>query len=192
MAYVAHNVYANGINNEVLGGSNIYIALLSGEVTTSADLLTKMLAVSEVRVGALGANDTVNGSEQTGTPTANNKVGKFNNKSLQLSSISYNRTKSVEGDTNFANSAVNNGTQNPSKVATHFAVVKFTGTATSLVSYKIDNGGGSTTDVKFLGPNGSTAAQHEVLIVGNLTSQPTINADSNFMFGGATIQFTEA
>ena len=34
--------------------------------------------------------------------------------------------------------------------------------------------------------------QHEVLIIGNLTSNPTINEDSNFMFGGAKITFIEA
>ena len=197
MAYVASDVYGNGINNEILNGeAKIYIALTSGDRTSSPDdasFLKKILAVSELRSGSGSTNDSTEGVN--GAPETVNNVGNFSDKILSLLSVSYNRTKSVEGDAaNFGLCDVNNsGVSDPSKVATNFAIIKYTGEVKPLVAYQVDNGN-STDNIVFSGPsiNSEDASNHKVLIVGSLTSNPTINKDSNFMFGGAKITFTEA
>ena len=200
MAYVANEVYANGIMNEILSDSGkIYIALTSGDKGESNDavFLKNVLAVSELRSGG-GANN--NTSELTNENIDNadmNNVGSFANKILNLLSVSYNRTKSVEGDAgNFPYCNVN-GEDNTSasRMATHFAIIKYDGPAETLTAYQVDDSiGGGTHSIVFKGPTitSSNISKHKVLIVGNLTSNPTINEDSNFMFGGARITFSEA
>ena len=114
---------------------------------------------------------------------------------MSLLSISYNRTKSVEGDEKFSYCEINDGdNHNASKIATSFAIIKFSGNEEELTAYQVDNGGGELSSIKFKGPTltNNNKDQHKVLIVGNLTSNPTINEDSNFMLGGAKITFTEA
>ena len=197
MAYVAHDVYQNGINSEVFDKSKpIYIALVSNINRGSSDesILKSILAVSELRAGDGTASSNQTG-EQTGTPTIDNKIGSFESKVLSLLSVPYNRTKSIEGDANFTYcDAQAPDAQGASRAALGFAIIQFTGNAADLVAYEVDNGGSSNTQVKFKGPviTTATANQNKVLIVGNLTSNPTINKDSNFMFGGAQITFTEA
>lgn len=196
MAYVAHDVYQNGINSEVFNTTKpIYIALVSNINRGSSDenILKSILAVSELRAGDGTASDNQTG-EQTGTPTIGNKIGSFNSKVLSLLSVPYNRTKSIEGDTNFTYCDAQNSSAQANRVALGFAIIQFTGNAADLVAYEVDNGGSSNTQVKFKGPviTAATANKNKVLIVGNLTSNPTINKDSNFMFGGAQITFTEA
>lgn len=197
MAYVAHDVYQNGINSEVFNPEKpIYIALVSSIDRGASDenILRSILAVSELRSGSGTASDNTT-SEETGTPTIQNKIGSFNSKVLSLLSVPYNRTKSIEGDSNFTYcNAQDSTTQGVSRVAQGFAIIQFTGNAADLVAYEVDNGGSSNTQIKFKGPviTSATASQNKVLIVGNLTSNPTINKDSNFMFGGAQITFTEA
>lgn len=197
MAYVAHDVYQNGINSEVFNTTKpVYIALVSNINRGSSDenILKSILAVSELRAGNGSASDNQTG-EQTGTPTIGNKIGSFNSKVLSLLSVPYNRTKSIEGDTNFTYcDAQDSSKPGVNRVAVGFAIIQFTGNATDLVAYEVDNGGSSNTQVKFKGPviTAATANKNKVLIVGNLTSNPTINKDSNFMFGGAQITFTEA
>lgn len=198
MAYVANNVYANGINNEILAG-NIYIALTNGDKGDKTDevFLKNILAVSEIRSGSGSNNDTSEITDDNITNVETNNVGSFANKVLNLLSISYNRTKSVEGDIeNFPYCSVNeeDGTS-VSRMATHFAIIKYNGSIKELTAYQVDDSvNGNTHSIKFKGPeiNSTNKSQHEVLIVGNLTSTPTINEDSNFMFGGARITFSEA
>ena len=196
MAYVAHDVYQNGINSEVFNTTKpIYIALVSNINRGSSDenILKSILAVSELRAGNGTASDNQTG-EQTGTPTIGNKIGSFSSKVLSLLSVPYNRTKSIEGDTNFTYCDAQNSSAQANRVALGFAIIQFTGNAADLVAYEVDNGGSSNTQIKFKGPviTAATANKNKVLIVGSLTSNPTINKDSNFMFGGAQITFTEA
>lgn len=190
MAYVAHDVYQNGINSEVFNTTKpVYIALVSAISGSDSDILKSVLAVSELRQGSGSTNET---NEQTSTPSISNNVGTFSTKKLSLLSVPYNRTKSVKGDSNFSFCDVNDSNnQSASNVAIGFAIIQFNGAAADLTAYQVDNGG-STTTVKFKGAPITSATGHKVLIVGNLTSNPTINEDSNFMFGGAQITFTEA
>ena len=193
MAYVASDVYENGIASEIFSG-NVYIALASGERDKDdASFLKKILAISELRNGRGSNNDSSEGKDVA--PAELNNVGDFNDKILSLLSISYNRTKSVEGDEKFSYCEINDGdNHNASKIATSFAIIKFSGNEEELTAYQVDNGGGEPSSIKFKGPTltNNNKDQHKVLIVGNLTSNPTINEDSNFMFGGAKITFTEA
>lgn len=194
MAYVASDVYENGIANEIFGENKIYIALASGDrlpTETDSDFLKKVLAVSEIRVGKGTENDT---TEQQENPSDGfNNVGEFGNKVLSLLSVAYNRTKSVEGDDNFSYCNINDSSvENKERNASYFAIIKFTGDITNLTAYQVDEGAGGLTDIKFKGPTITSDEEHKVLIVGNLTSSPIINQDSNFMFGGAKITFTEA
>lgn len=200
MAYVANDVYANGIMNEILSGSgNVYIALTNGDKGNKADdvFLKSVLAVSELRSGSGSINDTSELTNENINEAEKNNVGSFANKVLNLLSISYNRTKSVEGDMeNFPYCNVNeeDGTS-ASRTATNFAIIKYEGNAAELTAYQVDDGiGGDTSSIIFKGPSisSSNKLKHKVLIVGDLTSQPTINEDSNFMFGGARITFSEA
>lgn len=192
MAYVAHSVYAEGINAKILGSDKIYIALINSTTQTEKNnVLKNVLAVSELRQGQ---GESVGSTEELDTlPGTYNNVGNFVSKTLNLLSVSYNRTKSVKGDSNFDYCGVNESGSGASTTAYGFAIIRYTGTPTSLTAYQVENAG-STKDIVFAGPSitSSNLDQHEVLIIGNLTSNPTINEDSNFMFGGAKITFTEA
>lgn len=198
MAYVASDVYENGIKNEILSG-NVYIALTNGDKGSKTDdvFLKNVLAVSELRSGRGQNNDTSELTSGNINEATTNNIGSFANKVLNLLSISYNRTKSVEGDMeNFSYCNVN-GEDNTSapRTATNFAIIKYEGNAAELTAYQVDDGiGGTTSSIIFKGPsiNSNNISKHKVLIVGDLTSQPTINEDSNFMFGGARITFSEA
>lgn len=200
MAYVANEVYANGIINEILSeGGKIYIALTNGDKGSKTDdvFLKSVLAVSELRSGSGSNNDTSELTSGNINDAATNNVGSFANKVLNLLSISYNRTKSVEGDTeNFPYCNVNgDDSTSAARTATNFAIIKYEGNAAELTAYQVDDGiGGATSSIIFKGPsiNSSNISKHKVLIVGDLTSTPTINEDSNFMFGGARITFSEA
>ena len=192
MAYVAHNVYAEGIDKKILGDDKIYIALINNITdNTNNGVLKNVLAVSELRQGS---GSSVGSTEDlSALPSTYNKVGTFATKTLNLLSVSYNRTKSVKGDNNFNYCGVNEPDSSASTTALGFAIIRYTGTPVSLTAYEVEDGG-STKKVVFAGPSitNSNLNEHEVLIVGNLTSNPTINEDSNFMFGGAKITFTEA
>ncbi len=192
MAYVAHSVYAEGIDKKILGDDKIYIALINDiNDTTNNGVLKNVLAVSELRQGN---GTSVDSTEELNTlPNTYNKVGNFVSKTLNLLSVSYNRTKSVKGDNNFAYCGVNEPDSSASTTARGFAIIRYTGSPTKLIAYQVEDGG-TTKEVVFAGPSitNSNSSDHEVLIIGNLTSNPTINEDSNFMFGGAKITFTEA
>lgn len=192
MAYVAHSVYAEGIDKKILGDDKIYIALINNITdNTNNGVLKNVLAVSELRQGSgssVGSTEDLND-----LPGTYNKVGTFAAKTLNLLSVSYNRTKSVKGDNNFNYCGVNEPDSSASTTALGFAIIRYTGTPQKLIAYQVEDGG-STKKVVFAGPSitNTNSNEHEVLIVGNLTSNPTINEDSNFMFGGAKIIFTEA
>lgn len=192
MAYVAHNVYAEGIDKKILGDDKIYIALINNITdNTNNSVLKNVLAVSELRQGSgssVGSTEDLND-----LPGTYNKVGTFAAKTLNLLSVSYNRTKSVKGDDNFKYCGVNEPDSSASTTALGFAIIRYTGTPQKLTAYQVEDGG-NTKKVVFAGPSitNTNLNEHEVLIVGNLTSNPTINEDSNFMFGGAKITFTEA
>lgn len=192
MAYVAHSVYAEGIDKKILGDDKIYIALINNITdNTNNGVLKNVLAVSELRQGS---GSSVGSTEDLSViPGTYNKVGNFVSKTLNLLSVSYNRTKSVKGDSNFAYCGINEPDSSASTTAFGFAIIRYTGNPVSLTAYEVEDGG-STKKVVFAGPSitNGNLEQHEVLIVGNLTSNPTINEDSNFMFGGAKITFTEA
>ena len=192
MAYVAHSVYADGIDKKILGEDRIYIALINNiSDTTNNNVLKNVLAVSELRQGT---GTSVDSTEELNTlPSTYNKVGNFVSKTLNHLSASYNRTKSVKGDSNFSYCGVNDPDSGASTTALGFAIIKYTGSPIKLIAYKVEDGG-SEKEVVFAGPSitNSNLSEHEVLIIGNLTSNPTINEDSNFMFGGAKITFTEA
>lgn len=192
MAYVAHNVYAEGIDKKILGTDKIYIALINNITdSTNSGVLKNVLAVSELRQGS--GNSVGSTEDLSVTPNTYNNVGNFVSKTLNLLSVSYNRTKSVKGDSNFNYCGVNEPDSGASTTALGFAIIKYTGTPQKLIAYQVEDGG-ATKEVVFAGPSitNGNLDQHEVLIVGNLTSNPTINEDSNFMFGGAKITFTEA
>ena len=192
MAYVAHSVYAEGINKKILGNDKIYIALINNiNDTTNNGVLKNVLAVSELRQGDGTSVDST--EELNALPNTYNKVGNFVSKTLNLLSVSYNRTKSVKGDNNFTYCGVNEPDSSASTTALGFAIIRYTGSPTKLIAYKVEDGG-TTKEVVFAGPSitSGNSSDHEVLIIGNLTSNPTINEDSNFMFGGAKITFTEA
>lgn len=192
MAYVAHSVYAEGIDKKILGDDKIYIALINNIAdNTNNGVLKNVLAVSELRQGS---GSSVGSTEDLSVlPGTYNKVGTFAAKTLNLLSVSYNRTKSVKGDSNFAYCGVNEPDSSASTTALGFAIIRYTGTPQKLIAYKVEDGG-DTKEVVFAGPSitNTNLNENEVLIVGNLTSTPTINEDSNFMFGGAKITFTEA
>ncbi len=192
MAYVAHSVYADGIDKKILGDDKIYIALINNiSDTTTNNVLKNVLAVSELRQGN---GTSVDSTEELNTlPGTYNKVGNFVSKTLNLLSVSYNRTKSVKGDSSFNYCGVNEPDSGASTTALGFAIIRYTGNPARLIAYKVEDGG-SEKEVVFAGPSitSGNLSDHEVLIIGNLTSNPTINEDSNFMFGGAKITFTEA
>lgn len=192
MAYVAHSVYAEGIDKKILGDDKIYIALINNIAdNTNNGVLKNVLAVSELRQGS---GSSVGSTEDLSVlPGTYNKVGTFAAKVLNLLSVSYNRTKSVKGDSNFGYCGVNEPDSSASTTALGFAIIRYTGTPKELTAYQVEDGG-NTKKVVFAGPSitNGNLNEHEVLIVGNLTSNPTINEDSNFMFGGAKITFTEA
>ena len=193
MAYVAHSVYAEGIDKKILGDDKIYIALINNIAdNTNNGVLKNVLAVSELRQGS---GSSVGSTEDLSVlPGTYNKVGTFATKTLNLLSVSYNRTKSVKGDnSNFNYCGVNEPDSSASTTALGFAIIRYTGTPQELIAYQVEDGG-DTKKVVFAGPSitNTNLNEHEVLIVGNLTSNPTINEDSNFMFGGAKITFTEA
>lgn len=192
MAYVAHNVYAEGIDKKILGDDKIYIALINNITDNTNDVVLKnVLAVSELRQGS---GSSVGSTEDlSDLPGTYNKVGTFAAKTLNLLSVSYNRTKSVKGDNNFNYCGVNEPDSSASTTALGFAIIRYTGNPVSLTAYQVEDGG-NTKKVVFAGPSitNTNLNENEVLIVGNLTSNPTINEDSNFMFGGAKITFTEA
>ena len=192
MAYVAHSVYADGIDKKILGDDKIYIALINNITdNTNNGVLKNVLAVSELRQGS---GSSVGSTEDLiNLPSTYNKVGTFDAKTLNLLSVSYNRTKSVKGDSNFNYCGVNEPDSRASTTALGFAIIRYTGTTQKLIAYQVEDGG-SIKEVVFAGPSitNANSNEHEVLIVGNLTSTPTINEDSNFMFGGAKITFTEA
>ena len=192
MAYVAHNVNAEGIDKKILGDDKIYIALINNITdNTNNGVLKNVLAVSELRQGSGNSVDST--EDLSALPSTYNKVGTFATKTLNLLSVSYNRTKSVKGDSNFDYCGVNEPDSSASTTALGFAIIRYTGTPQKLTAYQVEDGG-STKNVVFAGPSitNTNLNEHEVLIVGNLTSNPTINEDSNFMFGGAKITFTEA
>lgn len=192
MAYVAHSVYADGINKKILGDDKIYIALINNITdTTNSSVLKNVLAVSELRQGNGSSVDST--EDLSNIPSTYNKVGTFAAKTLNLLSVSYNRTKSVKGDNNFGYCGVNESDSSASTTALGFAIIRYTGTPQRLIAYQVEDGG-TIKEVVFAGPSikNTNLNEHEVLIVGNLTSNPTINEDSNFMFGGAKITFTEA
>lgn len=192
MANVAHSVYAEGIDKKILGDDKIYIALINNIAdNTNNGVLKNVLAVSELRQGS---GSSVGSTEDLSVlPGTYNKVGTFAAKTLNLLSVSYNRTKSVKGDSNFAYCGVNEPDSSASTTALGFAIIRYTGTPQKLIAYKVEDGS-DTKEVVFAGPSitNTNLNENEVLIVGNLTSTPTINEDSNFMFGGAKITFTEA
>lgn len=192
MAYVAHSVYAEGIDKKILGDDKIYIALINNITdNTNNGVLKNVLAVSELRQGNGSSVDST--GDLSTLPNTYNKVGTFATKTLNLLSVSYNRTKSVKGDDNFNYCGVNESDSSASTTALGFAIIRYTGTPQKLIAYQVEDGG-SIKEVVFAGPSitNTNLNEHEVLIVGNLTSNPTINEDSNFMFGGAKITFTEA
>ena len=106
MAYVAHSVYAEGINAKILGTDKIYIALINSTTQTEKNnVLKNVLAVSELRQGQ---GESVGSTEELeALPGTYNNVGNFVSKTLNLLSVSYNRTKSVKGDSNFDYCGVN-------------------------------------------------------------------------------------
>lgn len=194
MAYVAHSVYADGITKKVLGtDTKIYIALINNtNETSNEEVLKNILAVSELRQ-AEGFSVESTGELETIEGITLNNVGNFSNKTLNLLSVPYNRTKSVKNDNNFSFCEINSENSTASTTATGFAIIGYNNeTNTSLTAYKVENGEDSK-NIVFAGPTitADNVGNHEVLIVGNLTSSPTINEDSNFMFGGAKITFTE-
>lgn len=201
MAFISHNVYNKGIENTILNNSEsgenagyVFLALLnkafvpndqnSGEVVFEED---KILAFSELRRGS-GNIANINSNELTSDEVSNtiNKLGKFDKKVLSLFPIAFNRTVSRIGQ--------NSG----SSAAGFFALIKYKGTGKPITAYSMDteeigsDGLPVQKDVCFLGPDFSDKSKFEVYLIGELSTTPTINQNSNFMFGGATITFKEA
>lgn len=197
MAFISHNVYNKGIENTILNNDDgyVFLALLnsaftpndqnSGEVVFEKD---NVLAFSELRRGS-GNIANINSNELASEEVSNtiNKLGKFDKKVLILFPIAFNRTVSRVGQ--------NTG----SSAAGFFALIKYKGSGKPVVAYSMDteelgsNGLPVQKDVCFFGPDfDDDKSNFEVYLVGELSTTPTINQNSNFMFGGATITFKEA
>ena len=195
MAFISHNVYNKGIENTILNNDDgyVFLALLSSAFspndTDSGEVVferANILAFSELRRGS-GSITNVSSSElaEAEANSANiNKLGKFDKKVLSLFPIAFNRTVSkIEA----------------SSSAGHFALIKYKGTGKPVVSYSMDSeevgpdGLPVQKNVYFFGPDFEAAdSDFEVYLIGELSTTPTINQNSNFMFGGATITFKEA
>ena len=131
MAFIAHNVYKNGIDNTILNQENkVFLALLTtdgfeedgnGAMIFNKD---KVLAISELRAG-VGTVATNNSDDLTVDEISSNvnAVGKFDKKVLTVLPISYNRTAAI----------VNN-----SGTAGNFALIKYNGTPKSHLAYEVD------------------------------------------------------
>ena len=159
MAYVAHSVYADGIDKKILGDDKIYIALINNITdNTNNGVLKNVLAVSELRQGS---GSSVGSTEDLiNLPSTYNKVGTFNAKTLNLLSVSYNRTKSVKGDSNFNYCGVNEPDSSASTTALGFAIIRYTGTPQKLIAYQVEDSG-SIKEVVFAGPSITNANSNE-------------------------------
>lgn len=191
MAFIAHNVYKDGIDNTILKDDNkIFLALISADFESDENGgkifdKDKVLALSELRSGSgLIADNDSSDLEQGQINDHINKVGNFNKKVLTILPIPYNRTASIID---------NSGTAN------YFALIKYTGEGAAHQAYEVDtdtldaNGIPETKKIFFISPSSLDVADNfEVYLIGALSSNPTINANSNFMFGGASITFKEA
>lgn len=199
MAFISHNVYNKGIENTILNNDDgyVFLALLnqafatndqnSGEVVFDEK---NVLAFSELRRGS-GNIANINSNELTSDEVSNtiNKLGKFDKKVLSLFPIAFNRTVSRVGP--------NAG----GSTAGFFALIKYKGSGKPVVSYSMDtedldsDGLPVQKNVCFFGPDLADfddKSKFEVYLIGELSTTPTINENSNFMFGGATITFKEA
>lgn len=172
MSKINASVYKEGINNTILDADNRVIICLINEAED------KILAYSEIRKGQ---GNSVTNTEITEPPSNEpldmNSVGQFSSgeKKLTINPISYNRTKSALSD-------------NDSDVAAKFAIIPYTGASGSVESF--DDG----TQKYFWGPTADGLTNLNIAdayLIGDLTSTVQINSTSNFMFGGATISFSE-
>lgn len=179
MAYINTDVYHRGLTNSILNGKEsgdyTVVVLTKTAITSPTISADSILAVSEARFCADGNN---NSDEQSGSiTTVTNYIGSYvtSSKQLNIDAIPYCRTKTVTAGT-----------------ANGFAIVHIKNQSpTSQVAYtKIEDG--VTKDVTFAGFTKDTIATGDVIIAGALNSSVTLNNDSNFMFGGAVINFTEA
>lgn len=183
MAYINTDVYQNGLTNSILNGEKTngngtgYTVVV---LTSSASLTTlttdSILAVSEARLCKDGDNtsDELTGGAVT---EVTNHIGSYSvgSKQLNIDAIPYCRTKTIKPGT-----------------ANGFAVVYISeGSPTSQTAYtKIVDG--VSQNVNFAGFDDDVIVKGQVIISGALNSNVTLNNDSNFMFGGAVINFTEA
>lgn len=171
MAYISADVYNKGIENTILK-NKVVICLIKGFNATSGLAAGDILAFSEVREGS---GSSVSSLEQEAINDEINKVGFFSSKTLTLNPIAYNRTKS-------------NVTEN--STAECFAIIPLKNDATlgSVVAYNDGK------DKVFKGPTNIAAGLDlaNVYLVGNLNTSVQINSASNFMFGGASITFSES
>lgn len=172
MAYISADVYNKGIENTILK-NKVVICLIKGFNATSGLAAGDILAFSEVR--ELSGSD-VSSLEQETTPSDTlNKVGFFSSKTLTLNPIAYNRTKS-------------NVTEN--STAECFAIIPLKSNASigTVVAYNDGK------DKVFKGPTNIAEGLDlaNVYLVGNLNTSVQINSASNFMFGGASITFSES
>ena len=200
MAFISHNVYNKGIENTILNSNDgyVFLALLSNTFslneTDSGEVVfdgSYVLAFSELRRGSGNITDVSSSelAENEANITNINKLGKFDKKVLSLFPIAFNRTVS------------NIGASSGSSAAKCFALIKYKGNGEPVVSYSMDSdvvgadGLPEQKNVYFFGPNPEDfkdKSKFEVYLVGELSTTPTINQNSNFMFGGATITFKEA
>lgn len=173
MAFINSEIYGSGLSAKVLNDNvKTFVALV--------DSSEKILAYSEIRCGA--GDGSTNISSETLKESVDtsklNKVGSYDvaNKRLTINSIDYNRTAS----------ALTTG----SETATKFAIFKLkdgAGYSAATVSYTKDK-----KDYGFYGPTKlGEYTNNDILISGDLSSSVTIGANSNFLFGGATITFSE-
>lgn len=178
MAYINSDVYENGLTHSILSGGNTDNGHTVVVLTDNASLKIlkgdNILAVSEARLCDSGVN---NSDELKTASGATNYIGSYatGSKQLNIDAIPYCRTQTIKGGQ-----------------ANGFAVVHIkNGSPAQQTAYtKIVNG--TSEDVVFAGFAKDKIAAGTVIISGALNSPVTLNADSNFMFGGAVINFTEA
>lgn len=165
MAYLNPNVYLNGLNSEL--SEKCFIALVSNKVSSTTLNGSDIIAFSEIRKGLGDSCDNTALSEAP-EEVSDNNIASYDNKVLTINSIGYSRTTSIASDSN--------------NTAMYFAICKAGDMGENKIAY---------TGANFYGPTIEDNSIFEVIISGALSTSATLNSNSNFMFSGASISFSE-
>lgn len=178
MAYINPDIYKNGLKSyfclseaelaTILGDNKLFIVLSSEELTNSSTNLKTLVLASS---GAIDKSGKINyyNTEDENAPAVigNNSLFSFENSTLFVKQLDYNKTVS---------------TNNTGAVANYFSII-LASEGTKTPTYKSETG----TQYSIKVPNFEEDVT--VLISGNISNSVTINTDSNFQFTQTTISF---